>query len=263
MRNLAGKSVWITGASSGIGAALAHAFAVRGARLVLSARREARLREVAKSAGAGDALLLPLDITDPQAVEARVQEALAQTGGIDVMIHNAGVGQRGAAADTALAVDRHLMDVNYFGPLMLTKTLLPSMRARKQGQFIVMSSVLGIFSAKHRTGYAAAKHALHGFFDGLRAELADEGIGVLLVCPGHVHTEFSEQALEFDGRPHAVVDESSRNGLSPEACASRVLRAYDAGEQEIVVARWEHWAVALSRLAPGAYRAAVARQKVR
>lgn len=261
MRDLQGKTVWITGASSGIGAALAQGFAERGARLVLSARRAERLEQVRRACGAHDALIVPLDLADGDALAGAVADVLSRTGGVDVMVHNAGVGQRGSALETALTVDRQLMEVNYFGPVAITKALLPSMRARGRGDFIVMSSVLGLLSAKNRTGYAAAKHALHGFFDGLRAELHGTGIGVLLVCPGHVLTEFSESALEADGRPHAVVDHASKNGLSPAACAARVLRAYDGGAAQITVAGWERYAVALKRLSPALFRAAVARAK--
>jgi dehydrogenase/reductase SDR family member 7B len=261
MRDLTGKTVWITGASSGIGAALAQRFAERGARLVLSARRVERLEAVRDAIGARDALLVPLDLAAPESLAEHAARVLRERGAVDVMVHNAGVGQRGSALDTALSVDRRLMEVNYFGPVALTKALLPAMRARGHGDFIVMSSVLGLLSAKHRTGYAAAKHALHGFFDGLRAELHGSGIGVLLVCPGHVVTEFSESALEADGRPHAVVDHATKSGLSPSACAERVLRAYDRGAAQITVAGWERYAVALKRLSPALYRAAVARAK--
>jgi short-subunit dehydrogenase len=257
--DLTDRAVWITGASSGIGAALARDFAQRGARLVLSARREERLREVADLCGARDVALVPCDLAELARLPAVVEEVLRRTGGVDVMVHNAGVGQRSLASETRFEVDRHLIDVNYLAPVAITKALLPSMLMRKSGTFVVMSSVLGLFSAKRRSGYAASKHALHGFFDGLRAELSEQGIRVLTVCPGRVRTEFSEAAFEGDGSRHGKTDETSYAGITPERVAKRTLRALDAGADEIVVARWEHLPVLMKRASPTLLRRALAR----
>jgi dehydrogenase/reductase SDR family protein 7B len=259
MREFAGKTVWITGASSGIGEALAYEFGARGAQLVLSARRSERLEQVAKVSGAREAHVVPLDLGALDTLSAKVDQVLATVGGVDVMVHNAGVGQRSSVMETAFAVDRRMMEVNYLGPVALTKALLPSMLAQKRGQFVVLSSVLGVFSAKRRSGYAASKHALHGYFNGLRAELCGDGIGVLLVCPGHVHTEFSQQALEGDGSRHGVTDKSSAAGLSAGETARRILRALERGQDEAYVAKWENLAVYLNRFAPSLMRRAIAR----
>jgi dehydrogenase/reductase SDR family protein 7B len=262
MTDYRGKTVWITGASSGIGEALAHAFAKRGAKLVLSARREERLTQLARTCGAPEAHVLPLDLSDFAALPAHCERALALTGSIDVMVHNAGVGQRSLASETAVEVDRKLIEVNYLGPVALTKALLPSMRAQKGGTIVVMSSVLGLFGAQRRSGYAASKHALHGFFDSLRAELASEDIRVLLVCPGRVRTEFSESALEGDGSRHGVMDDSSYQGILPEQVATRTLSALDRGEHEIYVAKWEKLPVYLRRMSPALLRKALSRAKM-
>ena len=263
MRDFAGKTVWITGASSGIGEALAYAFGARGARLVLSGRRTERLETVAKSAGARDTFVVPLDLGALDTLPGKVNEVLELAGGVDVMVHNAGVGQRSSVVETDFAVDRRMMEVNYLGPVALTKALLPSMLAQGRGQFVVLSSVLGVMSAKRRSGYAASKHALHGYFNALRAELSGEGIGVLLVCPGHVHTEFSQQALEGDGSRHGVTDKSSASGLSAGETAQRILRALERGKQEAYVAKWENLAVYLNRFAPALMRRAIARVDMR
>jgi short-subunit dehydrogenase len=206
--------------------------------------------------------VLPLDLGKPESMAVRAEEALALVGPIDVMVHNAGVGQRSLAWETSLEVDRKLIETNYLGPVALTKALLPGMRARKQGTFVVMSSVLGVFGAQRRSGYAASKHALHGFFDSLRAELSDEGIRVLLVCPGRVRTEFSESALEGDGTRHGVMDDRSYQGITPERVATRTLSALERGEHEIYVAKWETLPVYLRRMSPALLRKALSRAKM-
>lgn len=263
MRDYEGKSVWITGASSGIGEALAYEFAARGARLLLSARRTERLERVARSSGARDADVIALDLSKLDELPGKVAHVLKTYGPIDVMVHNAGVGQRSSVLETDFAVDRRMLEINFLGPVALTKALLPSMLARKQGQFVVISSVLGVISAKRRASYAASKHALHGYFNSLRAEVSGEGVSVLLVCPGHVHTEFSQQAFEGDGRPHGVTDPSSASGLSAGETARRIMRALARGDDEVTIAKWENWAVLLNRLAPSLMRRAIARVNMR
>jgi dehydrogenase/reductase SDR family protein 7B len=258
-----GKTVWITGASSGIGEALALAFAARGARLVLSARRAERLKALAERCAPAEVHVVPLDMSDVASLPRHAQEVTARVGAIDVMVHNAGVGQRSLAADTSVEVDRQMMETNYLGPVALSKALLPAMLARKAGTFVVMSSVLGVFGAPRRSGYAASKHALHGFFDSLRAELAGDDIRVLLVCPGRVRTEFSEAALEGDGSRHGKMDETSSKGLDAAQVAARTLRALDRGEHEVVVARWEKLPVLLKRASPALLRTALSRARTR
>src|SRR5437762_6350354 len=177
-----GKVVWITGASSGIGEALARRFASAGARLILSSRREDELNRVARlCAGAASISVLPLDLSKPDSMPDAVQWVIARAGAVDVMVHNAAVGQRSFAADTDYGIDELIMRTNYLGPVALTKAILPAMRARRQGQFIVVSSVLGKFGLPGRSAYCASKHALHGFFDTMRAELWNDGIHVMLV----------------------------------------------------------------------------------
>ncbi|MFT3925180.1 MAG: SDR family oxidoreductase [Myxococcales bacterium] len=265
MLDYAGKTVWITGASSGIGEALARAFAKRGAKLLLSARRVDRLEQVARACApdAGEVQVLPLDMADFAGLPDKAREAARLIGPIDVMVHNAGVGQRGSVLETTFEVERRMLETNYLGPVALTKALLPEMVARGQGTFVVMSSVLGLMSVKHRAGYSASKHALHGYFNGLRAELTEKGIHVLLVCPGHVNTEFSLHAMEADGRAHGVVDAGQENGLTPADCAARTLAALDRDKHEIYVAKWESLGVYLNRYAPGLLRSALARAKAR
>jgi short-subunit dehydrogenase len=263
MRDYKGQTVWITGASSGIGEALAYALGERGARLVLSGRRTERLTQVAKCSGARETHVVPLDLAALDTLPAIAERVVSEIGNVDIMVHNAGVGQRSLVLETDFQVDRRMMETNYLGPVALTKALLPSMLRQKRGQFVVLSSVLGVMSMPRRSGYCASKHALHGYFNSLRAELAREGISVLMVCPGRVHTEFSEQAFEGDGSRHGVSDESSQKGLSAGEVAYRTLAALERGDEEVLIAKWESLAVYLNRWAPSLMRRALARVGMR
>ena len=195
-----GKMVWLTGASSGIGEAVAYALAARGARLILSARRVEKLQAVQAACARPDRhRILPLDLADPASLAAAVPQALAHGGAIDVLINNGGISQRAQAVETDLAVDRRIMEVNYFGTIALAKAVLPSMLERGAGHIAVVSSLMGKFSTPRRSAYAASKHALHGFFDALRAEVHHAGVRVTLICPGYVRTDISRHALTADG----------------------------------------------------------------
>jgi len=254
MTDLEGKVVWITGASSGIGEALAYALAARGVRLILSARRMERLTEVAGRCKARGASvdILPLDLTDGESIAATVREAKAAFRTIDVLVNNAGVSQRSEAIDTNIEVVRTIMETNFFGPIALTTEVARLMCERKSGLIVVVSSFVGKIGTPLRSTYAASKHALHGYFDSMRAELAKHSIGVLLVVPGFIRTEISLAALEADGKRHGVMDPGQMRGMSAEATAERIVRAMIAGMDEITVgfdAR-SRLAVILKSLAP-------------
>ena len=247
-----GKVVWITGASSGIGESLARHFANTGARLILSSRRKEELDRVAKAcSGAESVAVLPIDLSQPESMNAAALRALRIAGHVDVMVHNAGVSQRSFAADTKYDVDELLIRTNYLGPVALTKALLPSMRARHQGQFIVVSSVLGKFGLPGRSGYCGSKHALHGFFETLRAELWRDGIGVTLVLPGWVRTNVSINALTGSGAPNGKMEEGTASGVTADYCAQKIIAAASSGKREVAVVRFtEQAALYLSRFTP-------------
>ncbi|MFZ5722956.1 MAG: SDR family oxidoreductase [Pseudomonadota bacterium] len=254
--------VWITGASSGIGAALAEAFSRLGARVVLSARRVAELEKVrARCERPADHFVLPLDMASADFAQS-VADVLARYGRIDVLINNAGISQRSRVAQTGLDVDRRIMEVNYFGVVALTRAVLPVMQRQGSGHIIVVSSLVGLISTPMRSTYAASKHALHGFFEALRAEEYDNGIRVLMVCPGSVRTEVSVHALAGDGSEHGVVDEMIGNGLDPAVCADRILAALKAGREQVLVSGPERLAVTLYKILPSLYRRLVRRAKV-
>lgn len=254
--------IWITGASSGIGAALAEAFSRQGARLVLSARRADELERVRARCERPDAhFVLPLDMAGDDFGRATA-DVLARFGRIDVLVNNAGISQRSRVADTVLAVDRRIMEVNYFGVVGLTKAVLPVMQRQKAGRFVVISSLVGLVSTPLRSTYAASKHALHGFFEALRAEEHDNGIRVLMVCPGAIATDVSLHALSGDGREHGVMDPLQAAGMPPAECARRILAALAQDRPQVVVAGREGIVVPLQRFLPSLYRRLVRRLKV-
>jgi dehydrogenase/reductase SDR family protein 7B len=258
----ADKVVWITGASSGIGEALAFAFAREGARLILSSRRRDELERVRlRCDRAAEHLVVPLDLAQPAAFPAIVADALARCGRIDVLINNGGVSQRALALDARLEVERALMEVDYFGPVALTKAVLPSMLERHAGHVMVVSSVMGYLGTPGRSTYAAAKHALHGYFDSLRAEVLHRGVAVTLACPGYVKTQVSANAVGPRGESHGVTDATTARGISPEKCARAIVRAVATRREEIYVGGWEVAGIYLKRFAPWLLSRIVRRMK--
>src|SRR5215510_7781660 len=258
--NFQGERVWITGASSGIGEALAVAFHQAGARLILSARRRDELRRVQiLCGGEASAKILPLDVTQGAELPQKASVALGIFGGIDILVNNAGVTQRSLVKDTELDVYRKLMEVNFFGAVALTKAVLPSMIESKRGHIVAISSLVGKFGTPLRSGYAAAKHALHGFFDSLRAEVSDSGIKVLLVCPGYIRTDISLHALRGDGSRHAKMDSGQARGMPVEECAAEILKALARGKQEIYVGHRDKYIVYVKRFFPGLFSRMIAR----
>jgi short-subunit dehydrogenase len=233
----AGRTVWITGASSGIGAALAVACGAAGAHVILSGRRADALGGVA-SALSPDNLVLPFEATDTEGLPAIVAAAWDWRGGIDLLVNNAGVSQRSLAVDTDMAVYRRIMEVDFFAPLALTQRLLPRMVARKAGHIAAVSSVAGKIGVPLRTGYSAAKHALIGYCDALRGELElAYGIGVTTILPGSVRTQVATNALQGDGTVRGVSDEVIDNGMEPAEAARQVLEGLRAGAREILIAQ--------------------------
>ena len=260
---ISGKLIWITGASSGIGRALAVEMADRGARLILSSRRREVLEEVRREIdGADGHRVLPLDLTEPQGLEGAARHVLDEHGPPDLMVHNGGISQRSLARETCLSVDRRIMETDYFGAVVLTKALLPSMRDRGRGRFVVVSSLVGKMGTPLRSGYAAAKHALHGFFESLRAEEHGAGIRVTLVCPGFIRTEVSRNALTGDGTPQGRMDRGQARGMSPEVCAEKIADAVARGRDEVLIGGKERLAVLLWRFAPSLCRRLIRRARV-
>ena len=241
------KTVWITGASSGIGEALAVAWSREGASVILSARNVQELERVRAGCVSPERhRVLPLDLSDTAAIVA----AAATVPAVDVVVHSGGVSQRALVAETDLATDRAIMEVNYFGTIALTKAVLPSMLARRSGHFVPISSVIGHVGVPTRSAYAASKHALHGFFDALRAENEKHGIRVTIICPGFIRTRVSENALRGDGSKHGKMDETHRNAMLPEDAAPRIIDGVAKNKLEVRVGGKEIHAIILKRLFP-------------
>ena len=258
----AGKIVWITGASSGIGEALAYAFAREGARLVLSSRRAPELERVrAACVRPSEHVVLPLDLMQPDTFPRAVSEIIRQCGSLDVLVNNGGVSQRARALDATVEVERALMAVNYFGPVALTKAVLPGMLARRAGHVVVVSSVMGYVGTPGRSTYAAAKHALHGYFDSLRAEVWRTGIKVTLACPGYVKTSVSTNALGPRGEKHSVNEATHETGIPAERCAAAIVRAVARGREEVAVGGPEIAGIYVKRVAPWLFSRIVRRLK--
>lgn len=233
------KTWWITGASSGIGAALAHALAKAGARLVLSGRNVDALQDVAKGCG-DDVLILPFEVTDFERIPNLVNEAWEwaeqKGGGIDGLVNNAGISQRSLATDTVFEVYQKLIDIDLLAPIALTQALLPRMVAAGGGNIVAISSVAGLVGVPLRSAYCAAKHGLIGYHDCLRAETAHQGMEILVVAPGSVRTNVSRNALDATatarGKSDAVIDA----GMDPAEAAARILDAISTGTRELVLA---------------------------
>jgi short-subunit dehydrogenase len=248
---------WITGASSGIGEALAVAYAREGRTLVLSARREAELNRVKSRCleqGLSDTrvLVLPLDVTDETAMAPAVQKVVDRFGRIDLLINNAGISQRSLAVDTELAVYRKIFDVDVLGQIALTKAVLPVMLAQGEGRIAGTASVAGTIGVPYRTGYCAAKHAVMGFYDALRAELDGTGVEVSTILPGFVRTNISHAAVTGDGGTFGQTDRNIQNGMDPDRCAALILKALHKGRAEIAVGSGaEMHTLWLKRLFPG------------
>ena len=190
------------------------------------------------------------------------RQVLARCGAVDVLVHNGGVSQRSLARDTSPEVDRRLMETNFLGPVALTKALLPSMLARRSGHVVVVSSLVGKIGTPLRSGYSASKHALHGFFDSLRAEVWREGIRVTIACPGFIRTEVSVNALTGDGSPQGTMDEAQAHGMAPADCAEAIVRAVERGKDEMLIGEKERWAVHLARFLPGLFHRLIRTAKV-
>ncbi|HTI07019.1 MAG TPA: SDR family oxidoreductase [Puia sp.] len=248
------KVIWITGASSGIGESLAYAFSAEGARLILSSRRTEELERVKKAcANPGQVNVLPLDLLDTATLEARTAQAIAAFGHIDIMVHNGGISQRSLAIETRLEIHRQVMELDYFSYVALTNYLLPHFTQRRSGHFVIMSSVMGKLGTPMRSSYAAAKHALHGYFDCLRAEMSSYNVKVTILTPGYIRTNISLHALTKDGTPLGALSGNIEKGLPAGKAARQILHALAKGKFEAYIGKFgmEKIALWLNRFTPG------------
>jgi NAD(P)-dependent dehydrogenase (short-subunit alcohol dehydrogenase family) len=259
---LAAETVVITGAAGGIGEALALRFAAAGRRVAVLDVDETGAQRVAAEleAQGTPALGLGCDVTVADDCRAAIAAVTRAWGGVDLLVNNAGITHLGRFRDTAPDVIRRVMEVNFFGAVEMTRAALPSLLQRR-GAVVVLSSVAGFAPLATRTGYAASKHALQGFFDSLREEHRRDGLRVLLVCPSFVDTRIGDHALGADGGPApAGARTGVQRAIPPERVAAAIERALERGRDLLLVPNEARLAWWVSRLAPRLYARLMARR---
>ena len=258
------KVVWITGASSGLGEAMAYEFNKKGNRLILSSRRGDELQRVKENCHghAENVRILPLDLTDTASFENKAKEAREMFGSIDMLVNNGGISQRAYAVNSSMDTVRKVMEVNFFGSVGLTKAVLPGMIEQKAGHIVVISSVMGKIGTKYRSSYAASKHALNGWFDCLRHEVYEHNIEVTLVCPGFVKTNVSKNALTADGTPLNEMGDAHKKAMEPKDFAEKLFSKLAQGKEDIYIGGTEILTIYLKRYFPKLLNKILRRAKV-
>ena len=253
--NFGGKVIWITGASSGIGKAVAIEISKDKAHLILSGRNEQALREVAEACEKNGSTTetFAFDLGDEASINNVVQTVLSKTVKIDALYQFGGISQRSFASETPLFVDRKIFEVNYFGTITLTKAVLPKMIKNGGGHIAVTSSIVGKFGFPYRSSYSASKHALHGFFESLQAENASNNIRVSVIIPGRIKTNISVNAIDKDGKTHSKMDDGQDKGMSAEKSAKIICKKLKKEKKEILVGGNEVLMVYIRRFLPALY----------
>ncbi|AOW21311.1 SDR family oxidoreductase [Urechidicola croceus] len=246
------KVIWITGASSGIGKSLAIELSKLDTKLILSSRKKNILEEVKQLCEHPENVkIVTLDLEDYMNFSKIVEEAITAFGKIDILVNNGGISQRALAIDTNITTDKKIMDINYMGTMALTKTLLPHFIKNNSGHFVTVTSVVGKVATPVRSSYSASKHALHGFFDSLRAEVYKNNISVTLICPGYVRTNISMNAVIGDGSKQNKMDTATDKGISPDVFAKKMIRVIEKRKNEVTIGGTkEIGSVILKRLSP-------------
>ncbi|MBN2697295.1 MAG: SDR family NAD(P)-dependent oxidoreductase [Bacteroidales bacterium] len=237
MESYRNRIVWITGASSGIGEALAGLFAREGAKVIISSHEADELERVRKQLEPLSREVYPVvfNLGDPRAVQSAADRVLDEHGRVDILMNNGGISQRSTVIETPVELDRRIMEIDYFSGVILTKAVLPGMIKNGWGRIGVTSSISGKFGFPLRSAYGAAKHALFGFYGSLWAENSRNGIGVTIFSPGRVRTNISLHALTKDGREHGRMDAGQAGGISPEKCARKMIRSMKRGRKDVLI----------------------------
>ena len=256
MAKFENKTIWITGASSGIGEACAYLFAIEKANLILTATRTDALKKTQDKCTelGAECKILPFDLSNIDKIPNLVADAFNCFDTIDVLYNNAGISQRGLTIDTVFEVDKKIMDVNFFAPVLITKLVLPEMLKRKSGTIAVTSSIAGKFGFPLRSAYSASKHALYGFFETLQAEYYNQNIRVVMICPGFVNTNISINALENDGKRHAKLDAGQAGGITAEKAARKIVNGIYKRKPEVMTGGKELVMVYIKRFIPSLSR---------
>ncbi|MFD1553241.1 short chain dehydrogenase [Putridiphycobacter roseus] len=256
------KIVWITGASSGIGKAIAKLYNEKGDFVILSSRNQESLEKVqAELTNPKESFIQPLDLVQIDTFDGIVKSLIDAFGRIDILVNNGGISQRSTVAETPLSIDRKIMEVNYFGNIGLTKALLPYLQAQKSGHIVVISSIAGKFGFYLRSAYAASKHALQGFYESLLLEEAKNNIFVTIVYPGKINTPISLSAINAAGEAHGVMDHNQETGMPASTCANIIIKAVEKKKKSILVGNKEIKAVYLKRFIPALFWRVIKNQK--
>jgi dehydrogenase/reductase SDR family protein 7B len=250
-----GKTIWITGAASGIGKAVALDLSKEKVHLILSDIDKDGLDEVAIECKANDSTtqLIPIDLSDENSVAAAAKTVSDEKIKIDCLYQFAGISQRALVNETPLFVDRKIFEINFFGAIALVKAVLPGMIENGGGQLAVTSSIVGKFGFPYRSSYSATKHALHGYFESLRAENKQNNIQVSIIIPGRVQTNISLNALNKDGKAHGKMDDGQDSGIPVEKAAKTIIRNLKRNKKEILVGAKELVMVHIRRFLPSLY----------
>jgi len=230
------KTIIITGASSGIGKAMAMELSAQGANLVLASRNIEELKLIHKDLNSSPekTIIIQTDVGVEEDCKAAVDAAINKFGTIDILVNNAGISQRSLSKDTLIDVDRQLMNINFFGSVSMTKYALPHMISQNNGHIVIVSSIVGKFGFPLRSGYSASKHALHGYFESLRAEVFQHKIHITIVCPGRINTQISVNALVKDGSKYGIMDNGQAKGINADQCAKNIIKAIKNRKKEVV-----------------------------
>jgi dehydrogenase/reductase SDR family member 7B len=260
--NFENKVIWITGASSGIGLALAKQFARKGAKIVLSGRSMETLEKARLQLYHPDKhFSLPLDLEKSDNFEQLVNQVIVKMGVLDVLVNNGGISQRSEVHETSMEINRRIMEVNYFGNIALTKAILPIFRKQTSGNIIVISSIAGKFGFYLRSAYSASKHALQGFYESLLLEESKNNIKITLVYPGKINTDISKNALNASGEKNGKMDHNQKSGMDANVCAIKIISGVSKGKKELLIGNKEIKAVTLKRFWPWLFWKTIAKQK--
>lgn len=252
-----GRTVWITGASSGIGESMAYEFVNKGANVILSARNVDELNRVRNNLGPNKdkAQILPLDLSDAEAALLKAREIM-KTHKIDILVNNAGVSQRCTFMDAidSILVEKKLIELNYLSVVALTKAAAEIMVKKGSGQLVVVSSLAGLVGSPYRTGYSGSKFAITGYYESLRSELTEYGVHTSIIYPGYVSTNIAKSALDANGNLFGKSDPANADGMSSEAFAKIAVRGVFDQEDDVVVCSLKyHLMLYLKTLCPSVF----------
>ncbi len=253
--NLNNKTIWITGASSGIGEAIAKEMAKKKVTLILSARRVEELERVKRECKSTDATIIvyPLDLEKNKNAQLWVDDILNLAPKVDVLINNGGVGHFGNVTAMEAEVERKVLEVNFWGQVMLTKAILPHMIKNNSGTIATVGSIVGKFGSPGLAAYSASKHALYGYFESLRQELRNTAILIMMITPGFINTNVTKASYTKDGKVYGKNSVAQEKGLAPEVMAKTVVKRIEQEKNNAVIGKWEIFSVPFKKFAPNLF----------